>query len=968
MRSKFFLSYLICLTVGIIFSFLSAQKSDLPGTERAYLSGKGASDAVDWEFFVTEGMNSGEWKTIKVPSCWETQGFGQYQYGMQFYGKPFPDGVAKEEGRYRYEFEAPEEWRHHNIRLVFEASMTDTEVRLNGLKAGSKHQGGFYRFSYDVTDLLKYGKKNLLEVDVKKESENASVNLAERRADYWNFGGIIRPVFLEIRPAQHIRRTAITAEADGSFSATSYLGNASGEGWSVKTEILDEKGRTVGESVSPIKSGGDWTTTTLEVRNPALWSAETPHLYTARFSLIDARGSVLHLTEERFGFRTIEVRESDGLYINGVRVNIRGVNRHSFRPETGRTLDREKNYEDVRLIKEMNMNAVRLSHYPADPEFLEACDELGLYVMNELGGWHGKYDTPTGKKLIESMVTRDVNHPSVIWWSNGNEKGWNTELDGEFHKWDPQKRPVIHPQGNFGGFETMHYRSYGESQEYMRLPEIFMPTEILHGLYDGGHGAGLYDYWEMMRNHPRCAGAFLWVLADEGVKRVDQDGRIDNQGNFAADGIVGPHHEKEGSFFTVKQLWSPVQIMNRNIGRDFDGKLEIENRYDFTNLNQCTFKWEQVVFPSVRNAQDDVKVLRQGTLKGNDIPPHGKGILSIGMPAFDGQVNGLMVTAIDPFGKELWKWSWSLDSKAGLGQSAVEGSKLTDFKTNTSVKDSSVQETAAEWVLSAAGRKYRFDKSSGYLTKVEYEGRSISFGNGPRFYGVRRGDRSLDQFYNHDDPDARSAERIYKEFEDAAQLDTMFVSSDANGVSLHVRYKLGNMKEAIWQVTADGSIALHYTYGFDGVVDMMGVRFDYPEEKVLSKRWLGDGPYRVWQNRLHGTTFNVWENDYNDPIPGESFTYPEFKGYFANCRWMNIKTKEGVISLANETPETYIGVYQPRDGRDALLYTFPDSGISLLDVIAPVRNKVNTTDLIGPSSQPKWVNGNKGGRIVLRFY
>ncbi len=163
--------------------------------------------------------------------------------------------------------------------------------------------------------------------------------------------------------------------------------------------------------------------------------------------------------------------------------------------------------------------------------------------MDELGGWHGKYDTPTGVRLIEGMIERDVNHPSIIWWSNGNEKGWNTELDGEFHKYDPQKRPVIHPQGNFSGFETMHYRSYGESQNYMRLPEIFMPTEFLHG-HDGGHGAGLYDYWEMMRKHPRCIGGFLWVLADEGVKRVDMDGFIDNQGNFGADGIVGPHHEK----------------------------------------------------------------------------------------------------------------------------------------------------------------------------------------------------------------------------------------------------------------------------------------------------------------------------------------------------------------------------------------------------------------------------------------
>ena len=139
------------------------------------------------------------------------------------------------------------------------------------------------------------------------------------------------------------------------------------------------------------------------------------------------------------------------------------------------------------------------------------------------------------------------------------------------------------------------------------------------------------------------------------------------------------------------------------------------------------------------------------------------------------------------------------------------------------------------------------------------------------------------------------------------------------------------------------------------------------QDQVISQRWLGAGPYRVWQNRIHGTQYAVWENDYNDPIPGETFTYPEFKGYFGSVSWMNIRTKEGTISLTNETPDAYIGVYQPRDGRDRLLYTLPESGISVLNVIPPVRNKVNSTDLCGPSSQPKWVNGPQSGRIIFRF-
>ena len=934
-------------------SFLYAQKTDKE-TLIQYLSGKGADDAVAWDFYCTDGRNSGKWSKIMVPSCWETQGFGQFQYGITFYGKPFPDGIAKEQGQYKHEFEVPASWRGKSIRLVFEASMTDTEVKVNGRKAGEKHQGAFYRFSYDVTDMLKYGKKNLLEVTVKKESENAGVNLAERRADYWNFGGIFRPVFLEAKPAMNIKRIALDAKADGSFKASCFLGNATSDKLSLKTVILDATGKKVKETVSPVKDGGDWTTVSLNVASPKLWSAETPNLYKAQFSLVDKDGVVLHQTEEKFGFRTIEVRESDGLYINGVRVNIRGVNRHSFRPETGRTLDRTKNYEDVRLIKEMNMNSVRLSHYPADPDFYEACDELGLYVMSELGGWHGHYETPEGVKLAEEMVTRDVNHPSVIWWSNGNEKGWNTELDGEFHKWDPQLRPVIHPQGNFSGFETMHYRSYGESQEYMRLPQIFMPTEFLHGLYDGGHGAGLYDYWEMMRKHPRCIGGFLWVLADEGVKRVDEDGRIDNQGNFGADGIVGPHHEKEGSFFTIKQVWCPVQVMNTSLDKNFDGVFQLENRYDFTNINECKFVWKQVAFPSAMDEKGTTVVLKQGEVKGTDIAPHAAGVLKTNMPSLTDKVDAVFLTAIDKNGKELWRWSWKVEGKTQKEE--AKSGKIASYKET----DNAVTATVAD-------KSYTFSKKDGQLKEVISNGKKISFANGPRFIGARRADRSLDQFYNHDDPNAKSLDRTYKEFNDAAVFEKLTVKEQGNDLVITASYKLGNMETAQWTVRPDDSLVLNYTYNFNGVVDLMGVRFDYPEDQMQSKRWLGNGPYRVWQNRLHGTTYDVWENKYNDPIPGESFTYPEFKGYFANCSWMNLTTTEGVISITNETPNVYLGVYQPRDGRDALLYTLPQSGISVLDVIPAVRNKVNATDLIGPSSQPKWVSGQKTGKLILNF-
>ena len=931
----------------VSFSMASAQGS--LQTERQYLSGHGCDDMVQWDFFCTGGNNSGHWTKIGVPSCWELQGFGTYQYGIKFYGKDFPEGVADEKGQYKYKFHLPADWANRHIDLVFEASMTDTQVKINGRKAGSMHQGGFYRFIYDVSDRVFFGKKeNLLEVTVSKESTNAGVNLAERRADYWNFGGLFRPVFIVSKPAINIERTAINAKADGSFSAYCLLSHTF-DGAAVRTVISDKSGKKVAENTTAVRSGSDHADVSFLVDRPALWTAETPNLYNVAFTLLDKDGKTLHIEHDKFGFRTIETRISDGLYVNGAKVKIRGVNRHSFRPESGRTLSKAKNIEDVLLIKSMNMNAVRLSHYPADPEFLDACDSLGLYVMSELDGWHGHQETINGQKMIYEMVTRDVNHPCITWWSNGNEKGWNTELDGEFGKWDIQQRPVIHPQGNFSGYETMHYRSYGETEEYMREPEIFMPTEFLHGLYDGGAGAGLYDYWELMRNTPRCVGGFIWDFADEGVVRTDKGGMIDCQGSYAPDGIVGPHFEKEGSYYTIRQVWCPVQVF---ASQPFDGKLKVENRYDFLSLDKCRFEYRYVSYPSSFESGEE-KVLKEGEVKGLNVAPHASGVLSL--PDAPKQANALTVTAVDPYGKELFTWTYKLSN--------VEDKNIQTDKTIPSVK-----ENGDSLMVSINKRTYLFSKKDGRLQQVKVGDRLISLNNGPRLVVARRADRSFDQFYNHDDPEAEKKKTTYTLYDDRGKFAGFSVNKAANDtLVVTANYRLGSFDRAEWRFAPDGAVMLRYTYNFNGVVDLMGVVFDYPESKVKSKRWLGYGPYRVWQNRIHGPQLGVWQNKYNDPVPGESFDYPEFKGYFSGVQWMNLQTSEGEIKLVPRNDKNYVGIYQPRDGRDEMLYTLPATGISVLQVIPPVRNKVNTTDLIGPSSQPHWVRGSQSGEVVLRF-
>src|SRR2546427_7500053 len=213
-------------------------------TQVRYLSGTGKDDAVLWDFFCTGGRKQGVWTKIPVPSCWEQQGFGSYNYGRDRIGDT--SSLANEQGEYRLQFVVPLDWKGKIVRLVFDGVMTDTEVWVNGQSAGPIHQGSFYRFKYDITRLLKFGEANLLEVTVSKVSSNESVNRADRSGvDYWVFGGIFRPVYLEALPQRFIDWTAIDARADGSFSVAVHLVGDAGAN-KMTAQIVDAAGASVG--------------------------------------------------------------------------------------------------------------------------------------------------------------------------------------------------------------------------------------------------------------------------------------------------------------------------------------------------------------------------------------------------------------------------------------------------------------------------------------------------------------------------------------------------------------------------------------------------------------------------------------------------------------------------------------------------------------------------------------------------
>jgi hypothetical protein len=909
--------------IAISFCLLALCQSNAfsQAKEIQYLSGTGSDHTVNWDFFCTGGNKSGYWTKIAVPSCWELQGFGNYNYGRDYKtnGKNFR--FNDEKGMYKHVFNVPLSWKNKEVTIVFEGSMTDTEVKINGKIAGAVHQGAFYRFKYNITDKLIPGKQNLLEITVSKMSDDASVNNAERLADYWVFGGIFRPVYLEAVPKAHIDYTAINAKADGSFGMQVYLKNIQ-QASTVTADIIDNKGKIVASIHSQVAKNDSVTELKTKLNNVLQWTSETPNLYKIKVYLKNGSQTVYQATD-KFGFRTIEIRKGDGIYLNGVQVKMKGTNRHCFWPETGRTLNDAIQLQDVLLLKEMNMNAVRCSHYPPDKKFLELCDSLGLYVLDELAGWQKYYNTTVGQKLVKEMIIRDLNHPSIIFWDNGNEGGTNKELDKEFVKWDYSQRPVIHPHhrpGNdFNGIDCNHYEDYYSTQKILNDSVIYMTTEFLHSQDDGGGGAAMSDFWELHWKSKKSGGGFIWAMVDEAVVRTDFNNVLDANGLNGNDGILGPHREKEGSFFALKEVFSPVKISMKELPLNFDGKIDIENRYHFTNISQCSFQWALVNYYLPQDKFSGYTVQQKGTTVSSLISPLGNGNIQLSIPADYKNYDALVLVAFDPFKKEINKWIWKVKSNSELLKNIVVMNDST----------SSLTETDTSYIMKGTEVSVMLNKKTGLLNGTKnIASDNLSFAKGPVLV---QGTGTV------------VSSKQYK---------------DGKNSIVEFTYD-GNMKYTRWTMYGSGWVSLEYEYALNGTYPFAGVSFSYPENFILSSKWLGKGPYRQWKNRLQGTPVSVWQNQYNNTQTGYSpIVYPEFKGYYGDISWMEFNTVEGKFYVASKDTGLYVRLFDFYGLTGVRPHPeLPNGNISFLDCIPPISTKLAlnisyNTSALGPQSEP----------------
>lgn len=918
-----------------------------PHPERIYLSGRGIDDMATWQFRCSAGQNSGTWRPIGVPCNWELQGFGDYTYGRWYTVKGAEP--SSEEGCYRLRFDVPAAWRGQRVKIFFDGAMTDTEVMVNGSPAGEVHRGGFYRFGYDITELLRFGRRNLLEVRVAKHSANKSVNAAERKADWWLYGGIYRPVWLEVVPPTHIRRFVLDAAADGGLRALAETeGDAAGHAVRLSLRQLTDDtpvATTTGATSVTVPIEGIETLLESSWAGIRPWTPETPHLYTARLELLDPAGRTIQQRETRVGFRTVEFVPQDGIYLNGRKIVMKGINRHSFSVDGGRATSAALSRQDAELIRAMNMNAVR-SHYPPDEHFLDMCDSLGLLYIDELAGWHDAYDTATGTKLLREMVERDVNHPCVVLWSNGNEGGWNTRLDTLFARHDPlQRRHVIHPWADFDGIDTHHYPAYLTGVgRFVNGYKVFLPTEFMHAMYDQGGGAGLRDFWDRWLTSPYFAGGFIWAFSDEAPRRTDRGGALDSDGSNAPDGVVGPRREKEGSFYAIRAQWSPLRIEPLHVTERFDGTLRVRNEYLFTDLAQCRMTYAVRTCPSpLRGADTTSRVIATGEVALPAAAPGETRTVRLALPDNFRDGDLLEIEAFGPDGRSICTWSYPIR----LARSYFARERERAPRRAVSQPQAIRTDTAV--ILRNDRVEAAFDPATGKIRSIRADGRKIPFGDGPTAVGMKM----------------------------LCQPERSSVRQTPGGALYCARYR-GGVDSIVWRLTPDGvlemkALLLNRASGGGGFDDAftdtevynLGLTFSYPEQACTGMRWLGRGPYRVWKNRIEGTRQGIWHKAYNDTVTGESYDaleYPEFKGYHAELYWATLESDTAPWSLYALSDGIYLRLFTPREpagGTGDTMPAFPQGDLSLLLDIPAIRS-FKPIEQQGPGSQPGNIRIKKG--------
>ena len=541
------------------------------------------------------------WENIKVPATWQSRGYGYSIYRnipMEFgpYDPPTVPDNFNPTGLYRKKFIVPENWSGRDIMLHFEGVKAAYWVWVNNSYVGF-NKGSMTSGEFNISEFLKEGENTLI-VQVPRWSDGSYLE----DQDMWRFAGIYRSVFLYARPDPHIRDFFVKTELDQDYKDArlnvelDFVNKSKHKSASVELALYDSEKEILLTKTSKIKGiedGKEEFSTSIDVKNPDKWSAEKPNLYKLLITLKDHENQIIEVLEETIGFRKVEIKNSR-LLVNGVAVKIKGVNRHEHHPVTQRTMTREGMIEDLKLMKQLNINSIRTSHYPNDPLFYELCNEYGFYVCDEVNaechegenwlagrkGWE-----PSFMDRTERMLHRDKNFPCVIIWSMGNECGYfpiHEQMAAYTRQVDPT-RPLMHqpngpngdaPFADINGVRYPHPNKLEAIGDTTSRPVIM--GEYCHAM---GNAVGHFEeYWNAIYSNPKLQGGYIWDWVNQGLE-VPLIETID-EGAHAIHSVVMGHPEivegKHNKGLKMSGLDDFVEVFNHQVFDFHAGKFSLD--------------------------------------------------------------------------------------------------------------------------------------------------------------------------------------------------------------------------------------------------------------------------------------------------------------------------------------------------------------------------------------------------------
>ena len=878
------------------------------------------------EGFYKPGFDAGGWDTIPVPSNWEMLGYGTPIYTNYTY--PFKKNAPKVTSRprkswtaydarnpvgsYLKTFTVPDTWQGKEIYMVFHGVDSAFYLWINGEKVGYS-QGSRLPAEFNVTDFLKPG-GNRLAALVYRWCDGSYLE----DQDFWRLSGIYRNVELVARPPLHVRDFYVRTDFDENYRDADFnlkieLRNLenSGKKASITAALFDDSGGKVfadlTKDVTVDSKGRETVTFTKHVRSPRKWSAEMPYLYQLLITLKDNNGETLESIPFRVGFRETEIKDSQ-ILINGRPIYLKGANRHEHDPDTGHYVSRESMIEDIKIMKQNNLNAVRTSHYPCTPEWYSLCDEYGLYVLDETNieshgyGVHMLQRTSMGPDYkeqhvdrIRRMVERDKNHPSVFAVSLGNEAGVGLNLSAE-RKWVNKhypEFPVFYEQG-FGVHSDALCPMYTPPDNLVRNWKLYgfgKPMFLVEYAHSMGNSVGDFKgYWEVMESHDFLQGGFIWDWVDQGLRKKTDDGEEfwayggdygdePNDGNFCLNGLVMPDRKPHPALYEVKKFYQNIEVEPVDLKA---GRVIVRNKHFFRDLSFVKGRWRLA---------ENGRNIKFGDLPELNIGPQSEKEITIDIekPELEEGAEYHLLFAFHLMEKTQW---------ADLGHlMAWDQFKMpydvpqAGDEENSGLPAIEAHEADGKIVVKGDGLKITIGRKTGALESFNYKGRELLAGPLlPNFWRAPT-DNDRGNFMP-------VRQGVWKDAgKDRNVTDVKVEQASPSRVRVTVDSKLSagaSTFRTVYTLTGDGKIKVENDFRPSaGLPNLprVGMQMKVPG-RYNTMQWFGRGPHESYSDRKWGAIVGVYEGKVKDLI--HHYSYPQENGNRTDVRWVKFTDDDGV--------------------------------------------------------------------------